>query len=443
MAATVLDPRVVLTDGVTIIDNALFQLLQDRIDALFNGVNVFTLGGLIATEGIGQHRLVAAGPGRNQLLIRNLQAGTAAFASVAVGNDTNDEALSVAALSSTYTAQSGIPVNSTVINSYLPGGLSIVNWSATSDLRLMRGTAAQLTLGPSGAGGYNAPADVGTLFVVGGDWMPPAERAEIYGVRIAPHAKGHATTNYVALLQLDGAVTLAGPTVVYQLSSLILYPPAVTAPGGVVGTACTVCIWDAPNTTGTNYALYSRAGLNVFGGQVIAGDGSLTAPSYAFISQRDLGFYRSGLNTLRLAGGGYDMVEFNAIGPGGGATTFYGAFFLVIGTNPSPANLFIDSSTNQVFRSTSSRRDKTAIAPLQVELTDLLALEPVTFAARARPEGGRIPGFIAEDVAEHFPELVEYRDGIPDGVRYDRIGAYLLAALRGLHHRVTALEATT
>jgi hypothetical protein len=141
-------------------------------------------------------------------------------------------------------------------------------------------------------------------------------------------------------------------------------------------------------------------------------------------------------------------------------------------TTASAANLFINSSTYEIARSTSSRRYKDRIESHQVDLAALLGLDVVTFndrgelrahdewSARVAEHGlseddpepivRRYVGLIAEDVADAgLVEFVQFDDatGAPDGLMYDRFVTGLLqlaqqqqATIAGLSARVEQLE---
>lgn len=117
------------------------------------------------------------------------------------------------------------------------------------------------------------------------------------------------------------------------------------------------------------------------------------------------------------------------------------------GTTASAANLFIDSGTGLISRSTSSLRYKTDIEDIPLaRVANLLDLRPVSFRSlsavdTAKSATRRYIGLIAEEVHEVFPELVQY-DGLgrPDEVQYGRIPVLLLLACRRLHQRIVSLE---
>lgn len=136
------------------------------------------------------------------------------------------------------------------------------------------------------------------------------------------------------------------------------------------------------------------------------------------------------------------------------STTVYGD------TTASAANVFVDSD-GTLQRSTSSRRYKTDIEPIQDQYSDaLLNLTPVWYRSVCEHDNPDWSwyGLIAEDVAEIDPRLVHYRtkeivtneDGddvvqelaepIIESVAYDRIVPHLLNIIKRLESRITALE---
>lgn len=74
----------------------------------------------------------------------------------------------------------------------------------------------------------------------------------------------------------------------------------------------------------------------------------------------------------------------------------------------------------------SSRRYKDDIKDMDTASNDLMKLRPVTFTYKSLPEQPMQYGLIAEEVAEIYPNLVCYKDGLPESVRYDVLPAMLL-----------------
>jgi hypothetical protein len=118
-------------------------------------------------------------------------------------------------------------------------------------------------------------------------------------------------------------------------------------------------------------------------------------------------------------------------------------------TTASAANAFMDAGNgNALIRSTSSRRYKTDIEPLNPAYAErVLQLEPIWY--RSTSEADRTDwswfGLIAEDVAAIEPRLVHWmQDGdssIPDGVQYERLSVLLLAVVKQMRAELDALKA--
>lgn len=94
----------------------------------------------------------------------------------------------------------------------------------------------------------------------------------------------------------------------------------------------------------------------------------------------------------------------------------------------------------------SSRRHKKNIHPAAVDVQAVLSLELVTFLYKVEIDTDRRAelqhGLIAEQLDEAGLDwLVDYgADGLPEGVRYDRLALALLPVVQDLDDRLTALE---
>ena len=124
-------------------------------------------------------------------------------------------------------------------------------------------------------------------------------------------------------------------------------------------------------------------------------------------------------------------------------------------TTASAANAYVVDG-GAISRSTSSKRYKTAIEPLDAARANatIMRLAAVTYAEKPpqaapptlpgfldKAHGRRYPGFIAEEVAQVDPLLVTVdQHDEPDYVTYDRITAFLVPVVQGLERRVRALE---
>ncbi|WIM97710.1 tail fiber domain-containing protein [Actinoplanes oblitus] len=140
------------------------------------------------------------------------------------------------------------------------------------------------------------------------------------------------------------------------------------------------------------------------------------------------------------------------IGPRAGASYFDSIRLRTDATTSSDANAYLDSSSQQLKRSTSSRRYKTDINDAVIELDLFRQLRVVSFQDRAEVEALGVAaaphhlGLIAEEVHDlGLTQLVQYRDTedgpVPDGVQYARLTLGLIQQLADAERRITALEA--
>jgi hypothetical protein len=95
--------------------------------------------------------------------------------------------------------------------------------------------------------------------------------------------------------------------------------------------------------------------------------------------------------------------------------------------------------------STSSRRFKERITPMEETSEALFALKPVTFRYNKEIDSAGTSqfGLVAEDVENVNPDLVvRDKEGKPYSVRYDQVNAMLLNEFLKEHRKVEKLEAT-
>jgi hypothetical protein len=99
---------------------------------------------------------------------------------------------------------------------------------------------------------------------------------------------------------------------------------------------------------------------------------------------------------------------------------------------------------NKLGTTTSSKRFKEEIKPMEKASEALFALKPVTFRYKKEidPAGTSQFGLVAEDVEKENPDLVvRDREGKPYTVRYDAVNAMLLNEFLKEHRKVEELEA--
>ena len=118
--------------------------------------------------------------------------------------------------------------------------------------------------------------------------------------------------------------------------------------------------------------------------------------------------------------------------------------FFIAGVGDRPiaeegAQVFIDS-LGQLGTAVSSRRFKERVRDIGDATDGLMRLRPVTFYYNGDQKGAsrlRQYGLIAEEVAEVYPELVQYaEDGEPLSVRYHLLNAMLLNVVQRQHRQI-------
>jgi hypothetical protein len=110
-------------------------------------------------------------------------------------------------------------------------------------------------------------------------------------------------------------------------------------------------------------------------------------------------------------------------------------------TSPTGAAVFVNSD-GKLGTSTSSRRFKEEIKPMEQTSEALYALKPVTFRYKEEidPQHTSQFGLVAEDVEKVNPELVvRDKDGKAYSVRYDQVNAMLLNEFLKEHRKVEQL----
>ena len=113
-------------------------------------------------------------------------------------------------------------------------------------------------------------------------------------------------------------------------------------------------------------------------------------------------------------------------------------------TSASGVAVLINSS-GKLGTSTSSRRYKEDITPMNNSSEALFSLKPVTFRYKKEldPRGIQQWGLVAEDVQRVNPSLVALdKEGKPYSVRYDQVNAMLLNEFLKEHRKVEEQEAT-
>ena len=294
------------------------------------------------------------------------------------------------------------------MNSTRAHGTSV---SPTVELERSRGTNSAPTAVQNGD-------TLGTLAFLGRDSSAYSNGATVRAVVNGSPTAGCVPTNLViattpaggsltdrVVVRSDGVVTVNGSTASGQFN--------VRAASGV-----SAIVLDNPSGTETlSFSSRTVAGFSSgYAANATLSLGTTTANTLQFVTD----------NAVRLT-----------ISPTGQFTapTMYSI------TITGSANLIVDASGN-IGRATSGRKYKTHIVDY-VPVGSIDDLRPVYYNGIDNPDGPRMAGFIAEDMAEaSFDEFVfRNAEGKPDAIHYGNITALLVYELRALRARVAALEA--
>jgi len=137
-----------------------------------------------------------------------------------------------------------------------------------------------------------------------------------------------------------------------------------------------------------------------------------------------------------------DVICIGAPGANVSNSCFIGQIF---GATSSSGIPVLINSNNRLGTTTSSKRFKEDIKPMDKISEVLLALKPVTFRYKKEidPTGTPQLGLVAEDVEKLNPDLVvRDKEGKPYSVRYDQVNAMLLNEFLKEHCKVQEQEGT-
>jgi hypothetical protein len=203
------------------------------------------------------------------------------------------------------------------------------------------------------------------------------------------------------------------------------------------------------NTATGNFALFVNNGIqNTANGGGALGSNSTGNASTA-IGDGALSNNSTGSDNIALGAFAGDNVttanEVICIGaPGANVsnTCYIGQIFGATSSNGIPVLI---NSNNRLGTTTSSKRFKEDIKPMDKISEVLLALKPVTFHYKKEidPTGTSQCGLVAEDVEKVNPDLVvRDKEGKPYSVRYDQVNAMLLNEFLKEHRNVQQQGAT-
>ncbi len=204
-----------------------------------------------------------------------------------------------------------------------------------------------------------------------------------------------------------------------------------------IGNTATGAVALLENTSGGNNTANGDNALN----SNTAGNGN-TAIGVSALPNNTVG----NLNTALGAGaGGSVLTASNVICIGAAGQNVSNTFYIgnIFNTTSSGGIAVFINSDGQLGTTTSSRRFKDEIKPMDKASEALFALKPVTFCYKKEidPAGTSQFGLVAEDVEKVNPDLV-VRDekGKPYSVRYDQVNSMLLNEFLKEHREVQELK---
>ena len=160
---------------------------------------------------------------------------------------------------------------------------------------------------------------------------------------------------------------------------------------------------------------------------------NISGSSNTAIGSQALFFNTTGSGNIALgesAGGGVSTAD-NVIAIGAGGENVSGTCYIgnIFGVTSASGTAVFVNSTGKLGTTTSSRRFKEGIKPMERTSEALFGLKPVTFNYKKEidPAGISQFGLVAEEVEKVNPDLVvRDNEGKPYSVRYDQVNAMLL-----------------
>lgn len=244
----------------------------------------------------------------------------------------------------------------------------------------------------------------------------------------------------------SGTITIRGTSSATKATASVLLTDGVTSTSTTTGTLVVTggvgvsgALWtstlEAGTTNITGTATFT-AGIRSSSGQVIR----------ARYDSGDTYSASLGWAALQLGNNGNNEIVAGQNATGGAlrfwvnSTTLATAGYTPNGTNA----LTLANNGNATFSGTitenSSIAYKENVNPIMDALNKILMLNGVTYDRTAGSDNKGEAGLIAEEVYEVLPNLVQLKDGKPDGVCYNRLTAYLIEAVKTLSAEVEKLK---
>lgn len=183
-------------------------------------------------------------------------------------------------------------------------------------------------------------------------------------------------------------------------------------------------------TGGDNTLLGYTAGLSI-----------TTGSSNIIIGSGSGGNYTSSESSNILIDNNGVVAESNIIRIGNLQTKCFIAGIRGVTTDVNDAVPVLVDSAGQLGVTSSSRVYKDNIVSMRDDSLGLMSLRPVTFEYKSDVRKTKQYGFIAEEVAEVYPDLVVYnQEGKPETVKYHVMPAIIINELQRLNERINEIQ---
>ena len=252
--------------------------------------------------------------------------------------------------------------------------------------------------------------------------------------------------NVIGSTSNSATLTIRGTSSATKATASVLFTDGVTATSTTTGT---LVVTGGVGVSGALHTSTLTAGTTDISGTATFTAGIRSGSSQVIRARYDSGDnYSANLawNALQLGNNGNNDIVAGNTGAGGNfrfwvnSTTLATAGYTPNGTNC----LTLASTGNATFSGTitenSSIAYKENVNPIMDALNKILMLNGVTYDRTAGSDNKNEAGLIAEEVYEVLPNLVQLKDGRPDGVCYNRLTAYLIEAVKTLSAEIEKLK---
>jgi hypothetical protein len=252
--------------------------------------------------------------------------------------------------------------------------------------------------------------------------------------------------NVVGSASNSGTLTIRGTSSATKATASVLLTDGVAASSTTTGT---LVVTGGVGVSGALHTGTLTAGTTDISGTATFTGGIRSSSSQVIRARYDSSDNYSanlGWSALQLGNNGNNDIVAGNTNTGGNfrfwvnSTTLATAGYTPNGTNC----LTLASNGNATFSGTitenSSIAYKENVNPIMDALNKILMLNGVTYDRTEGSDNKNEAGLIAEEVYEVLPNLVQLKDGKPDGVCYNRLTAYLIEAVKTLSAEVEKLK---